>query len=114
MLDDALTFTIYARAAQRFIGCFPGAGSVPSAALNLIMDYCAPDWRPNNPDEVRQEVARAADAALLDSSRGTVVFVNDEDAAVLTDHMHQLLEYAEALYFNWAIDDDFCRVESTH
>ena len=101
MRDDALTFTNYARVAQRFIVCFPGAGNVPSAALNLIMDYCAPDWRPNSADEVQHEVKRATEAALLDDSRGITLFVSDEDAAVVTDHMPQLLEYAARLYRMW-------------
>jgi hypothetical protein len=112
MLNQELTFTNSACAAQRFINCFPDAGHVPSTALNLIMDYCAPDWRPNTADEVRHEIGRAAVTALLHRSRGAIVFIDAEDAAVVTDHMDELLEYAEQLYTSWGIDCDFCDYES--
>jgi hypothetical protein len=73
---------------------------------------CAPDWWPNTADEVRQEIGRAAVAALLDSSRGAIVFMDGEDVAVVTERMDELLEYAEQLYTTWGIDCDFCDEES--
>jgi hypothetical protein len=112
MRDDALTFTNYACAAQRFTVCFPDAGRIPSAALNLIMDYCDPQWRPNSLDEVRRQFRRARNLALRDSKRGAVVFIDEKDAEIVTHHIRELLDYVEGLYSTWGIDCDFFQMQS--